>query len=286
MNHPEEPMISLRRHKKLMRRQAVMGDLGALFPGEIPETLLTDYPLTEEGLQRSTELQQKYVTRSRNIKRCWNRTQLFMPELMSPDAEPQDVLELSTGHGGMLEVARHFGHRVMGTDYANFVFSEDDRAQRQRNANTVAPLRALNDESFDRSIDDYGIKISDTPEQDWPYKYICESIDLPMTIFDAGHTPYPFPDKSYDVIMCFQAIEHYCHPDDWMQIIEEMCRIARKSIMILLNYTHREHQKVPGYIESFEARRLDLRNYHQNGFKTVACHIRQNQVLGFKLVAS
>jgi hypothetical protein len=260
--------------RKLVRRERTKADALDLFGEPIPAELLTDYPLDAEGLERNKKIQQKYAFRAKNMKRSWNRVQLYMPELLT--SEPQDVLEMSTAHGSMLEILRHFGHRVMGTDYSNMVWSKDGAA--------MAQFRKLNDESFTREIDDYGNPI-DPEKPDWPYRHIVESIDLPMTVFDAGQVPYPFEDKSYDMVMCFQAIEHYCHPEDWMTIIDEFCRISRKSVFVMLNRLIPEFRAKPDYNASFNAFRHQMRSYRKNGFACTASFVHWDQALGFKLTA-
>lgn len=278
--------IPFKVHRKRMRDLLLQADIGPTFDDDIPASLLSEYKLDEDGLARNEKLQKKYIKRARNIKRSWNRTRIYMPELMAKDVKPMDVLELSTAHGGMLEVARHFGHNVMGTDYPNFIFSKGKSGYKRLGKETEAPMRALNDQTFARSTDDYGIEISGDVQYDWPYRYICESVDLPMNVFDGGKTPYPFDDKSYDVLMCFQAIEHYCHPDHWMDIVDEMCRITRKSVFILLNQAHPKYKTQPGYLESFEKARRELAQYNANGFTCMATFLRDRQVLGFKLIAT
>lgn len=260
--------------RKLVRKERTKADNLDLFGEKPPAELMTPYPLDDEGKARSAKLQQKYVDRARNIERCWNRVQLYMPELLT--SKPQDVLELSTAHGAMLEILRHYGHNVMGTDYSNMVWSKDGSA--------MAQFRKLNDESFAREVDDFGNSI-DPEKPDWPYRYITESIDLPMTVFDAGVAPYPFEDKSYDMVMCFQAIEHYCHPDDWMTLIDEFCRLSRKTVFVMLNRLIPEFRAKPEYNEAFNTFRHGMRSYRKNGFVCTASFVHWDQALGFKLTA-
>lgn len=260
--------------RKLIKRERIKADALDLFGEPIPAELMTDYPLDADGIERNTKIQQKYAVRHKNIRRAWNRVQLYMPELIG--GPKQDVLELSTAHGAMLEVLRHHGHNVMGTDYSNMVWSKDGAA--------MAQFRKLNDDSFQREIDDYGNPI-DPEKPDWPYRHIVESVDLPMTVFDAGQVPYPFEDKSYDMVMCFQAIEHYCHPDHWMAIIDEFCRISRKSVFVMLNRLIPEFRAKEDYLKSFNAFRLGMRNYRKNGFTCTGCFVHWDQALGFKLTA-
>ena len=260
--------------RKLVRQERTKADNLDLFGERPPEALMSDYPLDAEGLERSAKMQQKYAKRSRNIERCWNRIQLYMPELLT--SAPQDVLELSTAHGAMLEILRHYGHNVMGTDYANMAWSKD--------GNAMSQFRKLNDDGFERQIDDHGNPI-DPEKPDWPYRHVVESIDLPMTVFDAGKAPYPFEDKSYDMVMCFQAIEHYCRPEDWMTLVDEFCRISRKSVFVMLNRLIPEFRAKPDYNAAFNDFRRGMRNFNRNGFVCTATFVHWDQALGFKLTA-
>ncbi len=260
--------------RKLIKNERIKADTLDLFGEDPPAELMTDYPLDDEGRLRSKEIQQKYAKRPRNIKRAWNRVQLYMPELLT--SQPQDVLEMSTAHGAMLEVLRHYGHRVMGTDYANMAWSKDGAAMSQ--------FRELNDPTFKREVDDHGNPI-DPQKPDWPYRHIVESIDLPMTVFDAGQVPYPFEDKSYDMVMCFQAIEHYCRPEDWMTIVDEFCRISRKSVFVMLNRLIPEFRAKKDYRQAFDSFRHELRSYRRNGFYCSGTFVHWDQALGFKLTA-
>ena len=260
--------------RKLIKNERIKSDTLNLFGENPPAELLTDYPLDAEGVERSKGIQQKYAKRSRNINRAWNRIQLYMPELLT--SSPQDVLEMSTAHGAMLEILRHYGHNVMGTDYANMAWSKDGEAMSQ--------FRQLNDPNFERNFDDRGNMI-DLEKPDWPYRHIVESIDLPMTVFDAGRVPYPFKDKSFDMVMCFQAIEHYCQPDDWMSVVDEFCRISRKSVFVLLNRLIPEFRAKEDYNKSFNDFRHQMRSYNKNGFYCVSSFVHWDQALGFKLIA-
>lgn len=266
-----------RRVARHLKRLKIQGDLIDLFQEPPPAALLTDYVLDEAAMARVALIQTKYAQRARNIRRSWNRMQLYFPELVRPGAPSRDVLELSTAHGGMLEVARHFGHTVMGSDYANMIYAPDNQP--------MAVFRDLNDPDFVRATDDHGIPIGPEGTNDWPYRPIIESIGIPMTIFDGGKTPYPFADKSQDVVMCFQAIEHYCHPADWMGVVAEMCRISRRTVFVMLNPAHARFQKNRAYMKAFHAFRLGMRNYGDNGFECTATFVHWNEALGFKLSA-
>ncbi len=260
--------------RKLIRQERIKADNLDLFGEAPPEALLSDYVLDAEGLERSSTMQQKYAKRSRNIARCWNRVQLYMPELLT--APSQDVLELSTAHGAMLEILRHYGHNVMGTDYANMAWT--------KHGDEMTQFRKLNDPTFERSHDDGG-NVINFEKPDWPYRHVVESIDLPMAVFDAGVAPYPFADKSYDMVMCFQAIEHYCHPDDWMDLIDEFCRVSRKTVFVMLNRLIPEFRAKADYNKAFNDFRHGMRSYRKNGFVCTGSFVHWDQALGFKLTA-
>ncbi|MGV6840450.1 MAG: hypothetical protein ACWA40_09690 [Planktomarina sp.] len=266
----------IQKQRRLTHQARNGGDFNAVDWSAIPASLQTDYVLdnASEGLNRS--LQHKYTNRRRNIRRCWNRCRTYVPELMHHGTKPQKVLEMSTAHGGMLEVLRHFGHDVMGNDYANMVGNVDTKQR--------ALFRNVNDSSFDRAVDDYGIAL-DGDDVDWPYRKITESINLPMAIFDAGHTPYPFEVKQFDYLLCFQAIEHYCHPKDWMVIVDEFCRITRKSIILHLNPILGGLEREDGYEDAFRTFVSQMMGYRRNGFTNVSIVTYHGDFLGFKLVA-
>lgn len=271
---------TIRQLQRENRKMRIGGDTADLFGDPIPDDLLTDYPVEDLDGQLSRTLQKKYRTRSKNTRRCWNRVQLFLPELMHHDGPPQKVLEMSTAHGAMLEVLRHFGHEVTGNDYVNMVSQTED--------NQRAVFRDLNARDFRRDTDDYGLPIPEPGQmpEDWPYRRIIESIDIPMLLFDAGQTPYPIGDKDFDVLICMQAIEHYCHPKDWLNVVDEFCRITRKTIILLLNPLMNLIGQPDDYVSAYHQAKLDLRRYRRNGFACTSCHMHWGEVAGFRLTAS
>ena len=264
----------LRRHYRHLR---VGADHADLFGQDIPTHLLTDYECDDVNAGLSRIVQRKYTVRARNIRRAWNRIELLLPELMSSTGPRKAILEMSTAHGAVLEVLRHFGHEVVGNDFANML--QDNEGAKS------SVLRPVNFAGDQRARDDYG-NLIEGEKTLWPYKNIIDSIGIPMRIFDAGQTPYPVGDKEFDVTICLQAIEHYCHPDDWMVIVEEFCRITRNSIVILLNPPARAAQMAEDdYLASFNRARNDLRQYNSNGFRCVHSSIWFGEALGFKLMA-
>ncbi|MEO1138325.1 MAG: hypothetical protein AAFW87_02610 [Pseudomonadota bacterium] len=270
----------VRNLQKEVRKLRLGGDLMDLFGDPVPSDLLTEYPIEDLDSQLGRTIQKKYKSRPGNTKRCWNRVQLLLPELMHHDGPKQRVLEMSTAHGGMLEVLRHFGHEVVGNDYVNLVSTGQN--------NSRALYRDVNDPNFERDYDDYGLPVPKAGEKlyDWPYRKIIESIDLPMSLFDAGQVPYPHEAKEFDVLICMQAIEHYCHPKDWMTIVDEFCRITRKTVILLLNPMLKNMGGAPrDYAASYRQAKMDLRSYRRNGFACSSCHMLWGEPAGFKLTA-
>lgn len=180
------------------------------------------------------------------------------------------VLELSSAHGGMLEIYRHFGHEILGNDHANFLH---EGAEERPGHRTEIVTASTGGEAISQEIT-------------WPYRKIVESIDLPTTIFDAGKTPYPLEDKNVDYLMTFQAIEHYCHPLAWPALIDEFCRVARRAIIVMLNPLHGHLVNDNEYGIAFEDARKLLARFDRNGFRCTSVHIQWAQALGFKLTAA
>jgi hypothetical protein len=261
-----------RAYMKMVR----VADIGRHFETPVPAEFNQPYTVTETdwtGMSRPP--QGKYLNRKRNLRRAMNRIQLFLPELLG--GAPKRIFELSTAHGAILEVLRHYGHEVMGNDYVNMV-SGDTPEQR-------AIYRRVNDPGFVRDKDDYGLPIPSGDQiVDWPYRPIIDSIGIPMALFDAGRTPYPLEAQSFDYVLSMQAIEHYCHPQDWMTIVDEMCRIARQGVFLLLNPMMPEMTADPVYAQAFHKARADLRDFDRHGFRCVGCHLHWGQALGFKLM--
>jgi len=266
--------------RRQFRHLRVGADIADLFGDPIPEELITDYTVEDPEAGMGRPLQRKYLHRGRNIRRAWNRVELLLPELMNKDAPKQKILEMSTAHGAVLEVLRHFGHDVVGNDFANMLSNQ---------GNSISSvIRPVNHVDEDRKLDDYGNAVDMDNSQDviWPYKNIIDSIKIPMRIFDAGQTPYPADEKEFDVTICLQALEHYCHPNDWMVILDEFCRITKGTFIIFLNPPDRAARLDDGdYMTSFNKARLELRNYNKNGFRCVHTSIWFGTALGFKLMA-
>lgn len=242
---------------KLVREETSQNCPRDLFGAPLPSELLADYVLSPEGEARMGKLQAKNADRRTNILHAYNRAQLYLPELFT--SAPQDVLQLSCTHGAMLEVLRHHGHNVMGTDYAPAVWSDDPSV--------------------------LGKPMGAAQKPDWPYRYVADSIDLPMTLYDTGAGTLPFKDDSFDTVICDQTIGHFAYPEDWMDLVEEFCRIGRKSVFVMLNRLPPNLQDDAEYRGAFDRFRTEMIRYRDGGFACTASFTHWDQVLGFKLTA-
>lgn len=61
-----------------------------------------------------------------------------------------------------------------------------------------------------------------------------ESQQVPHTPLDSNDVPYPFADKSFDLVTCFGSMKKY-NEDKLEAIFAEFFRIARKTVLIKLN---------------------------------------------------
>ncbi len=270
----EAEIRALRKQYNALRRGA---DAMQLYTDGMPDELLTPYPVDWDTVETPRDIQGKYKERARNCERSWSRIQQFTPELLRTKTPKKRVFEMSTAHAGMLEVARHFGHDVLGNDYLNFVQGQAK--------GEGAVHRKANEEITDRDFDDYGRPIpkDGSPVESWAYEHIIKSIDMPIKLFDGGMVPYPIDDKSHDIMFCMQAIEHYCHPDEWDKVLAEFCRITTETIVVLLNKLPPHLEKQPDYVEAFERAKIALRDYDENGFECVSVHMYWGEALGYRL---
>lgn len=257
-------------------KQPTINELIAAFDAVPPEAFSEPYALTEEGLaQVSKAVQRKYVVRFKNIRRSWANLIQFMPELMTSEGPACDVLEMSTAHGATLEILRHFGHRVTGNDFPNFLGGQGDADSR---------FRAANDLDLHSARDDHGLNSGEDAVLNWPYQPIIESLNLDVRLFDAGHVPYPFDDKCFDTVLCFDALEHYCHPKDWLRIIEEFTRLARRSVLVITNPVQGHMLADEAYMADFYAFQSAMRTYASGGFICVHAGVNRHQLTVFKLM--
>lgn len=179
---------------------------------------LGDYPET-----RVRRIMFKYMERRTNLSRAWTRICHHFPETI--DADPLACLEFGTAHGAMLEVWRALGHRVAGTDFPwragkEAVLSPSRPWHRQALADCMARGRG-------------GTQAD--PVEGWAYQPIIESLGLDVRLIDGRNWPYPFEDKSFDIVCAYQAIDAFAPPEMWPEVVGEFCRIARRAVVVGYN---------------------------------------------------
>jgi len=241
-------------------------DYLAVYNNYPPKEFSEAYQVPNEAYKTHlNNVQKKYLLRFKNIRRAWVRILRFLPEAMNP-RDKLNVLELSTAHGATLEVLRYFGHKVVGNDFSN------DGLRAVGNKRTT--LRKVNTK----------IAVDNLDHMDWPYKPIIDSIDLDVKLFDAGQIPYSFKKAEFDVVLCFDALEHYCHPKDWMKIIDEFVRISKKTVVVRINPIRREKITDDSYTPFVQTFVQDMLGYSKSGFRCILTEAEFNQPLYFKLM--
>lgn len=166
-----------------------------------------------------TSIPLKYQYRALNILREMTRAQVMFPELLAHD-QPRDILDLSAGGCGTAEVFGHFGHRVTICDYY-----EDN------NLNTVGHS----------------------------YARIHEALGLTCRFFDGRSLPYDFDSGSFDIVLSHQAIDAYGPVAFWYDAVDDMLRIARHSVGLVLNPAH---PRTPENREETERFIADMQDRH------------------------
>ncbi len=218
-----------------------------------PMAIDAPYKLENYDFSRiSAQIAKKYLNREANLKRAWTRICTHMPETLTAE-KPLDILEFSTAHGAMLELWRAMGHKAVGTDYC--VPDEFRRTYKR-----LTPGDSVFDAAHDNPVEPV--------KEGWIYQPVIESIGCDVRLFNAGETPYPFDDKSFDYVCCYQAIEAYADPSDWERVIEEFCRIARRGVVIGFNPPPLRAGDDRGWDATKEAWER-LRSYKKDGFSNV-----------------
>lgn len=174
---------------------------------DIPSELLNDWNYSEESiLSVSPDLKNhKFFKRRRCIKNNWNRLQNYFPETFKE--KKLKFLDLSCGNGATLECVRFLGHETFGVDY-------------ESESHCLSNLRI--------------IKNTNMPNK-WLYKILLDSQNISYKGHDLNVLPYPFADKSFDIVNCWGAIEFYSRPKFWPLLILEMLRISNLYVNIAFN---------------------------------------------------
>lgn len=256
-------------------RRLTPDEVIAGFDAVPPAEFATPYPIDPAALAGiGWTIQGKYLTRFANIRRSWAVLLEYMPELMADGAPPRDVLEMSTAHGATLEILRRQGHAVVGNDYANFL---------GRSSGLDSRFRDVNGLDLDGQRDDHKLNTGGET-RNWPYRPIIDSLGLDVRLFDAGRTPYPFEDGSFDSVICMDAIEHYCHPRGWMAVVDEFLRLARESVLVIANPVQRHLVDDTGYMAAVGAFQREMRMLDRAGFRCVHAGMHRFQLTAFKLM--
>lgn len=257
-------------------KQPDVNEVLAAFDDLPPEDFAQPYAIDAATLDRmGRSVQRKYVLRFKNIRRSWAILLQYLPELMAPGAPRRAVLEMSTAHGATLEILRHKGHRVRGNDFPNFL---------GRGTGPDTRYRGVNEHDLALEVDDHGLNPNPGEVALWPYHAIIESLNLPVDLFDGGRLPYPYDDLSFDCVICLDALEHYCHPRDWLSVIDEFVRLARESVLVITNPVQAQNLGNAEYMEAFHAFQRQMRGYDRGGMRCVHAGINRNQLTAFKLM--
>jgi SAM-dependent methyltransferase len=256
-------------------KQASTLEILAAFDSIPPEYFADAYSISDDDLEnRLTRIQRKYIMRFPNICRSWALLLQYLPELMTKNGTNKKILEMSSAHGATLEVLNYFGHKAIGNDYANFVGGKGGFDTKFRSINEAISVEAM---------DDHGLN-TQNDFVDWPYKPIIESIGADVRLFDAGILPYPFKNKEFDTTICFDALEHYAHPKDWMEIVQEFVRISRESVLVIPNRVQSHIYENKEYMADFKKFQNEMRAYNDGKFRCVYAGLKNNQLNVFKLM--
>lgn len=60
-----------------------------------------------------------------------------------------------------------------------------------------------------------------------------DSQDIPYTVLEKNAAPFPFPDKSYNLVTCVGGL-HHCR-EDWAFYIRDLCRIAIDLVFVSIS---------------------------------------------------
>lgn len=224
---------------------------------EPPLDFSTPYALADYDDSRVRQIMFKYMQRDKNLARAWTRICHHFPETIG--ADPLSCLEFGTAHGAMLEIWRALGHETVGTDWPW-------RAGREAILQPSRPWHR-------RALEDVNQAGHGGPQADpvpgWAYQPIIESLGLDVRLMDGSDWPYEFPDKSFDIVCAYQAIDAFAPPEHWPEIVAEFCRIARRAVVVGYNPLPIREAEDP--LRKAAARKawLTLSRFEAHGMKTV-----------------
>lgn len=219
-------------------------------------SLETPYALGNYGDARVLQIMFKYLERKNNLARSWTRIFHHMPEVIG-HSDRLSCLEFGTAHGGMLELFRALGHDATGTDFP------------WRDVKPAVPTRPWHQGLIDRVLENSHDNPVADPIEGWVYQPIIESLGLDVRMLDGRSYPYPFEDKSFDVVCCYQAVDAFGPPDAWPQIVAEFCRIARKAVIVGYNHIGANQMDDPELVAAARKAWLELSSFSAHGLRTV-----------------
>jgi len=65
------------------------------------------------------------------------------------------------------------------------------------------------------------------------FRNVLDTQGIDWIKHDCSKVPYPFPDKSFDYVICIAAIDQYRVP--WAPIVQEFMRLAKEVVFVLPN---------------------------------------------------
>lgn len=215
------------------------------------------YALGDYPERRVRQIMFKYMERRTNLARGWTRICHHFPETIS--AAQLSCLEFGTAHGATLELWRALGHRVTGTDFP----------WRKGKEAVLAPSRPWHRQALADCMEKGHGGTQARPVEGWAYQPIIESLGLDVRLLDGRQRPYPFEDKSVDVVCCYQAIDAFAPPEKWAEVAAEFCRIARRSVVVGYNPLPIRQAGEDDRQAAARTAWLELQNFGAYGMRTV-----------------
>ena len=215
------------------------------------------YALGDYPDERVRQIMFKYMERRTNLSRAWTRICHHFPETIGAPA--LTCLEFGTAHGAMLELWRALGHVVVGTD---FPWREGKEA-------VLTPSRPWHRQALASCLARGHEGPLAEPVEGWAYQPIIESLGLDVRLLDGRAWPYPFEDKSFDIVCGYQAIDAFAPPEKWPEVVGEFCRIARRSVVVGYNPLPIRQADEDDRQSAAKEAWLRLQNFSAYGMRTV-----------------
>lgn len=223
-----------------------------------PLDFSTPYALGGYETDRVGQIMFKYLERDKNLARAWTRICHHFPETLDA-GRSLSCLEFGAAHGAMLEIWRALGHRTVGTDWP----------WREGREAVLTPSRPWQHQARAAVTEVSHDNPRAAPVPGWAYQPIVESLGLDVRLIDGRDWPYPFEDKSFDIVCAYQAIDAFAGPEKWTEIVAEFCRIARKAVVVGYNPLPLRHAEDPDKTAAARTAWLALSAFEAYGMRTV-----------------